>query len=259
MYRAVPKDGCAWITGASSGIGRALALHLAGQGWRVAVTARRAEALRALAAAHPEQIFAYPGDVTDAARMAEIVADIEREHRLALAVLNAGVYALGEERGPWRAEAAWRSIEINLGGVIRCLDPVLAAMLARRQGQIAIVASLAGYGGIPGSTAYGASKSALITMAEALRLTYQPAGLTIQVVNPGFVATPMTAPNPYPMPFMMEAEDAARVIAKGLARGGFEIAFPRRLVWPMKAAALLPYALWLPLMRYATRRATSKI
>lgn len=253
MTRARPQDGIAWVTGASAGIGRALALRLAGQGFRVAVTARRADALHALAAEAPG-LCAYPGDVTDAARMAEIVNSIERdEGPIALAVLNAGVYDPAERAG-FSREKVWRTIEANLGGAVACLDPLLPPMLARGRGQIALVASLAGYGGIPGSLAYGSAKAAMITMAEALALTYADAGLTIQVVNPGFVATAMTAANDYPMPFMMSPEAAATRIAAGLARGGFEIVFPRRLVWPMKLAGLLPYPVWLKLMAGATRR-----
>ena len=252
MYRAKAGDGVVWVTGGSAGIGRALALRFAAQGYRVAVTARRRDALALLAT--ETGITAYPGDVTDAARMVEIVAAIEREQGpIALAVLNAGVYHLAERDG-FDAGLVWRTIESNLGGAIRCLDPLLAAMLQRGRGQIAIVGSLAGYGGIPGSLAYGSAKAAMITMGEALRLTYAPRGLTIQVVNPGFVETAMTAPNDYPMPFMMSAAQAAARIATGLANGGFEIAFPLRLAWTMKAAALLPYFLWLPLMSLATRR-----
>ena len=253
MTRARPEDGVAWVTGASAGIGRALAVRLAGQGFRVAATARRADALAALAAEEP-RIVAYPGDVTDPGRMADIVETIEREQgSIALAVLNAGVYQPAERDGFDQA-GVWRTIEANLGGAIACLDPLLPRMVAHGRGQIAIVASLAGYGGIPGSLAYGSAKAAMITMAEALALTYAEAGLTIQVVNPGFVATAMTAPNDYPMPFIMSPDAAATRIAAGLATGGFEIAFPRRLVWPMKLAGLLPYALWLPLMARATRR-----
>ena len=192
MTRARPEDGIAWVTGASAGIGRALALKLAGQGYRVAATARRADALAALAAEEPH-IVAYCGDVTEPARMAKIIGRIEREQGpIALAVLNAGVYEPAERDGFERARV-WRTIEGNLGGTVACLDPLLPAMLARGRGQIAIVASLAGYGGIPGSLAYGAAKAAMITMAEALALTYSDAGLTIQVVNPGFVRTAMTA------------------------------------------------------------------
>ena len=258
MFRAAPTDGVAWVTGASAGIGRALALRLAGQGWCVAVTARRANALAALVAEAGGEdggrVIAYPGDVTDGARMAAIVAAIEaREGPLALAILNAGFYD-PRERDGFDAAVALRTIDANLGGLTRCLDPLLRAMVPRSRGQIAVVASLAGYGGVPGSLAYGASKAAMITVAEALRLTYAPAGLTIQVVNPGFVRTAMTAANDYPMPFMMDADAAAARILAGLARGGFEIAFPRRLAWTMKAARLLPYAAWLRLMARATAR-----
>ena len=255
--RPRPADGVAWVTGASAGIGRALATRLAEQGWHVAVTARRADLLASLAAAQPG-IRAYPGDVTDARRMAEIIDEIEHDMGpIALAVLNAGVYDLAERDG-FERERVWRTIEQNLGGAVGCLDPLLPRMLARGRGQIALVASLAGYGGIPGSLAYGAAKSAMITMAEALRLTHAEAGLKIQVVNPGFVATAMTARNDYPMPFMMSAEAAARRIGAGLERGGFEIAFPKRLAWPAKAARLLPYPLWFRLMAMAARRVRGK-
>ena len=255
-YRAKPESGVVWITGASTGIGRALVLRFAEQGFRVAATARRADRLLDLEAAAHGRIFAFPGDVTDLAHMREIVSTIDGDlGPISLAILNAGVYDLAAERGRFGAELSWQTIEVNLGGVVRCLDPVLAAMLGRRRGQIAIVASLAGYGGIPGSAAYGSAKSALITLAEALRLTYGPHGITVQVVNPGFVDTEMTAANDYSMPFMMSAEAAAARIVRGLDKGGFEIAFPRRLVWTMKAANLLPYHLWLPLMARVTQRA----
>ena len=255
-YRARPQDGIAWITGASTGIGRALALHLVEQGFRVAVTARRADLLQDLESASRGRIVAFPGDVTNLASMREIVAAIDADlGPICLAVFNAGFYDLAAERALFDADAAWRTIEVNLGGVMRCLDPVLAAMLDRRRGQIAVVASLAGYGGIPGSAAYGAAKAGLISFAEAMRLTHAAQGITVQVINPGFVETAMTAPNNYPMPFMITAEQAATRINRGLASGGFEIAFPRRLVWTMKAAKLLPYRLRLPLMERATRRA----
>lgn len=253
-FRAQPKDGVAFVTGASSGIGRAVALLLARRGFTVAVSARRAAELDALAAQDP-RIFAFPGDVADASGMAAIIAAIEAAHGpVVLAFLNAGVYFPGERDG-FDAEIAWRTFEVNVGGVINCLGPLLAAMEARGRGQIAITSSLAGYGGIPGSMAYGASKAALIYMAEVLRMTHEAAGLTIQIVNPGFVETPMTEPNSdFEMPFIMSAERAAKIICDGFERSGFEIAFPRRLAYVFKAARLLPYALLLPLMRRMTRR-----
>ncbi len=254
MFRATPRDGIAWVTGASAGIGRAVALRLAADGFRVAATARRAAELEALAAEAPGRIFAYPGDITGRAAMAAVVAAIEAaQGPIALALLNAGVYSLAERDG-FDPALVWSTVETNLGGTVNCLGPLLAAMVPRGRGQIALVASLAGYRGIPGSLAYGASKSAVITMAEALRLTYAARGLTIQVVNPGFVRTAMTDANPYPMPFIMEADAAARRVCGGLRRGGFDIAFPRRLAWPARFAAALPYGLFFPLMRRASRR-----
>jgi NAD(P)-dependent dehydrogenase (short-subunit alcohol dehydrogenase family) len=254
-FRARPCDGAALVTGASSGIGRAVALRLAEQGFTVAATARRAAELAALARESP-RIFSFPGDVADDAAMAATIAAVEAAHGpIALAFLNAGVYFPAERGRKFDAGLARRTFEVNVGGVINCLGPLLAAMERRGGGQIAVTSSLAAYGGVPGSLAYGASKAALIYMAEVLRMTHEPLGLTIQVVNPGFVATPMTAPNAdFDMPFIMSAEDAAKIICEGFETGGFEIAFPRRLAWTFKAARLLPYPLFFPLMRRVTRR-----
>ena len=251
---AHPDDGVVWITGAGRGIGRELALRLARDGFRVAATARTAASLDQLAWANPGRITAFPGDVADAAGMRDIVGAIESGlGPISLAVLNAGVYDT-EERGPFDAAVAWRTIDINLGGTLRCVDPLLKVMLPRRRGHIVLTASLAGYGGIPGSIAYAASKAALINVGEGLRLTYERKGIKVQVVNPGFVDTAMTAANDYPMPFMIDAESAARLIAAGLRGNAFEITFPRRLAWLVKGARLLPYPLWMPLMSRATKR-----
>ncbi len=255
MFRANPTHGLAWVTGASSGIGRAAAIELARRGYKVAATARRKPELAALAGEF-ENIFSFPGDIAERAQMAAIVEDIEAAHGpIALAFLNAGVF-FPAEGDRFSAALASRTFEVNVGGAVNCLEPVLAAMERRGRGQIAINGSLAGYGGIPGSTAYGAAKAALIYMAEALKLAYEPKGVAVQIVNPGFVATDMTAYNTYfDMPFLMESERAAKIICDGFERAGFEIAFPRRLAYAFKAARLLPYALFFPLMARATRRA----
>jgi len=258
VYRASPADGCVWITGASSGIGRAVALELARGGYKVAATARRVDALGELAAMDGS-IHAFPGDVTDRAKMASLVPEIEaRLGPIALGFLNAGLY-LPAERDSFSPELIANTFEVNIGGTVNCLAPLFEAMRKRRRGQIAITSSLAGYGGIPGSTAYGATKAASINMAEALHLTLDDEGLNVQIVNPGFVATAMTAHNDFfDMPFLMTADEAAKVICSGFKRGGFEITFPRRLAWTFKAARLLPYPLYLPLMKRATRRALKK-
>ncbi len=257
-FRACPADGVAFVTGASSGIGRAVAARLAEQGYTVAVSARRAAELDALAKTAP-RIFSFPGDTTDAGAMSAVIAAVEAAHGpIALAFLNAGVYFPAERERIFDAGLARRTFEVNVGGTINCLGPLLDSMKGRGRGQIAITASLAGYGGIPGSLAYGASKAALIYMAEVLRMGCAPGGLTIQIVNPGFVETPMTAPNEYGMPFIMSAESAARIICAGFSNGGFEIAFPRRLAYVFKVARLLPYSLLFPLMRRAARRASGE-
>jgi NAD(P)-dependent dehydrogenase (short-subunit alcohol dehydrogenase family) len=254
-FRASPGEGVAWVTGASSGIGRAVAIELARRGYRVAATARRDALLDELAASEP-RVYSFPGDLTERDKTTSLVGAIEAAHGpIALAFLNAAVY-FPSERGAFDAALAWRTFDINVGGTINSLAPVLSAMTLRGKGQIAITSSLAGYGGIPGSLAYGSTKAALIYMAEALRLTYQDAGLRIQIVNPGFVRTAMTDHNTsFRMPFIIDADAAARIICDGFERGGFEITFPRRLAYAFKAARLLPYPLFFALMERATRRA----
>jgi hypothetical protein len=161
--------------------------------------------------------------------MTRLVGEIEDCHgQIVLAFLNAGVYFIAE-RDKFSADVVWRTFEINVGGTVNCLDPVLATMEQRGSGHIALNASLAGYGGIEGSLAYGSTKAALIYMAEALKLTYERAGLTIQIVNPGFVHSEMTAQNDFKMPFIMDADRAAKIICDGFEKGGFEITFPRTL------------------------------
>ncbi|MCI0599043.1 MAG: SDR family NAD(P)-dependent oxidoreductase [Beijerinckiaceae bacterium] len=253
MYRARPNDGIAWVTGASSGIGRAVALELARRGFKVAATARRAAELDSLAKA-ARSIFSFPGDTTSRAAMAAMVEQIETAHGpIALAFLNSGIYLIAELDG-FSAEVVWRTFETNVGGTVNCLDPVLAAMERRGMGQIALTSSLAGYGGIARSAGYGSAKAALIYMAESLNLTYGHAGITIQIVNPGFVHTPMTARNNFKMPFIMSADRAAKIICDGFEKSGFEIAFPRRLAYAFKAMCVLPYALYFSAMARAAKR-----
>ncbi|MFO1148796.1 MAG: SDR family NAD(P)-dependent oxidoreductase [Alsobacter sp.] len=255
-YRATPGDGVAWVTGASSGIGRAVALELARRGFTVVATARREAELQALAAdpAAAGRIVIETGDVTDASGIAGIVFGMQERHGpLALAFLNAGTY-FPDKGVDFDAELVKRTFDINIGGVANCLEPVLKVMKARGKGQVAVNASVAGYGGLPKSAAYGPSKAALINMCASLRFSLVHAGITMQVVCPGFVGTPLTAKNDFPMPFLIPADDAARRICDGFAKGGFEIAFPRRMAWLLKALNLLPYRLYFPLVGRALGR-----
>jgi NAD(P)-dependent dehydrogenase (short-subunit alcohol dehydrogenase family) len=253
-----PQDGVAWITGASSGIGEAVALELAQRGWTVAITARRLDLLEAIAdgaAGLPGRIVAHAGDVTDAAAMRTVVDGIEHVHGpIALAFLNAGVAPYSKD-APLDLGALESAVEVNLYGVARSLFPVLERMKPRKRGQIVVTASVAGYGGLPGGPAYGASKAAAIHLCEALKLDCDPLGIRVQMVNNGFVDTEMTRRHSYKMPLLMPAEEAARRVVDGIARGGFEITFPRRMTWPLKLVNLLPYPLYFALMqRFASRR-----
>ena len=250
--RARPEDGDAWVTGASAGIGRAVALKLADRGWRVHVTARSEDDLAALAEARPGRIVPRPGDVTDAAAMRRIVGEIEAERPLALALLNAGVYF------PMKAQAfdagkACRTFEVNLCGAANGLDPVLKAMIARGKGHVALTASVAGYRGLPDAAAYSASKAGLIAMAESLALDLMDLGVRLSVVNPGFVETEATSVNDFEMPFLMQPDDAAERIVRGLERPGFEIAFPRIFVRFLRLVGMLPNRLYFRAWRAMSR------
>lgn len=253
--RMTPQDGCAWITGASSGIGRSVALELARRGWTVAATARRLselEALAADAAGLKGRIVAHPGDVTDREGMASLADTIETMHGpLALAFFNAGV-APYVRAGALDVDAFRQAMEINFMGAVNGLAPAIERMAARGQGQVAVNASVAGYGGLPRAAAYGASKAAAIHMCEALKFDCDNLGITLQVVNPGFIDTPLTRKNDFPMPFLMTMDEAGRRAVDGFERGGFEINFPRRLAWILKAINLLPYPLYFGLIAWGT-------
>lgn len=230
------------VTGASSGIGEALALEYAGPGVALALTGRdgaRLEAVAALCRGRGATVTAAVLDVTDRAAMADWLAAVDAAAPVDLVVANAGISA-GTGEGTETAEQARRIMAVNWDGVLNTLHPLLPAMRARRRGQIALMASLAGFRGLPGAPAYCASKAAVRIYGESLRGELAAEGIGVTVICPGFVKSRMTAVNRFPMPFLMETEDAARTIRRGLARNRPRIAFP----WPMAAAvwllALLP-------------------
>lgn len=245
----------AWITGASTGIGAELAKRLAADGCRVAVSARGADRLRQLADHHDDgRIIPVPVDVTDPASVAAGFSDITAAFGGApdLVVLNAGFFEPMAARD-FSAELFRRHIDVNLMGVVQVLDAVLPAMLKAGRGQIAIVASVSGYRGLPKAVAYGATKAALINMTESLRVELAPKGIVVQIVNPGFIDTPMTKDNDFPMPFLMPVDKAVDAFMRGLKRGQFEITFPKRFTWQLKLLRILPYWLYFPLIRRATK------
>jgi short-subunit dehydrogenase len=231
-----------WITGASSGIGEEVARELARRGARVCATARRADALEELAASQPG-IAAHPGDITDPDSMRSVVAAITAEHgHIDIALLNAGTYRpiLPEE---FSAELFRPHIEVNVMGTVNCIEAVLPGMRARGRGRIAVVASVTGFAALPMASAYGATKAFLISMADSLRadLAGERSGVRVTVVAPGFVTTSLTEQNDFEMPFVIEADEAARIIVDGLEAGRDEIAFPRRMSFAMKLIGR-----WLP-------------
>ena len=260
LPRMQPGDGVAWITGASSGIGEAVALELAQRGWTVAITARRLDQLEDVARRAeglPGRIVAHTGDVTDSASMKAVIDGIESvQGPIALAFLNAGIAP--DSGGVLDIEAFERIIAVNLVGAARGLSAVLERMAPRGRGQIALNASIAGYGGLPGASAYGVSKAAAIHLCETLKFDCDKRGIRLQLVNPGWVDTPLTRCKDVPMPFIMSPAEAARRIVDGFERAGFEVTFPRRLSWLMKAINLLPYPAYFWLIGKAARRSGTK-
>ncbi len=242
----------AWIIGASTGIGAALAQDLLARGARVAVSARRREPLDALSKAHPGRVLVLPLDVNDApaldAASHTIVAGFGT---LDLVVFMAGDY---QPMRAWNIDlaATRRMVETNVMGYFNGLAAVVPLMLSQGAGTIALVSSVAGYRGLPKGLVYGPTKAAIINLAEALYLDLQPKGLGVCVVNPGFVRTPLTAINEFRMPALIEPEVAAREILAGLERGEFAIHFPKRFTRVLGLLRLLPAGLYFAAIRRMT-------
>jgi short-subunit dehydrogenase len=231
------------ITGASSGIGRALAKALAAKGARVGATARRADLLDGLVRevqATGGTIEAVAADVSDRTVLGEAIRGLEaRLGPTDLLIANAGV-AVPSGVGPGHVDAVERMTRVNFLGVVYAFDAVLGGMLARRSGHLVAVSSLAAYKGLPGSAGYCASKSAVNAYCESLRIELRPRGVAVTCVCPGFIATEMTAGNPRPMPLLMTADETARRIVTALRRKPAVFDFP----WPMRFAMWL--AKWVP-------------
>lgn len=239
-----------WLVGASTGIGRALAERLHALGAVVIVSARQAEALNAFAAERPGSL-ALPLDVTDR-QAVRAAADVV----LAGGPPDLVCYCAGHYQA-MRAtamdmQALLHHHEVNTVGALHVLDAITQGMVARRQGHISLVSSVAGFRGLPLSLAYGPTKAALINLTETLYLDLRPQGLGVSVINPGFVDTPLTAHNDFHMPALISPDAAAQAIVQGWSRGAFEIHFPKRLTCVMKLMRLLPYRWYFPLIRRIT-------
>jgi short-subunit dehydrogenase len=236
-----------WITGAGSGIGEALALRLAAHGHTVIASGRRLEPLAALAT-RQSSIMPLAVDVTDRVAIARAVSGLGV---IDTAILCAGIHTPTPAQS-FDAGVVRDLMETNLMGAVHCVEALLPAMIARGSGHLVLVASVAGYRGLPTAGGYSASKAGLIALAESLKLDLDGSGVRVSLINPGFVDTPLTRQNPFPMPDLITAEQAADAILRGLKTGRFETAFPFRFALIMKLLRLLPDRLYFALMHKAT-------
>ena len=244
----------AWIIGASGAICGEVARRLAASGVTVAATARPSEKLDALAAAS-YKIKAFPADVLDASALKACVAKIESElGTIDLALFGAGMYVPFDIRNI-DVEGFHRTMALNVDGVINGIAAVLPSMIQRKSGHIAIMGSLFGYSGWPGNGAYGASKAALINLAESLRLELEGEGVAVTLINPGFVDTPLNASyDPKKKLYVMSKERCARKILEKLGGKPYEIAFPPQVEGFLKTVRSLPRSVSFPLIRWFTKR-----
>ncbi|MCF4099144.1 SDR family NAD(P)-dependent oxidoreductase [Maritalea mediterranea] len=236
-----------WITGASTGIGRALAKKLDADGALVSVSARSEEKLQTLES-EGQNIRAFPLDVTDQETVNATIDMVAAQAPIDYVVLGAGAWTIMDsdqmEIGPIRT-----GMEVNYFGTINAVHKLIPMMKERHAGHISIIASVAGYRGLPRSVAYSPTKAALINLAEILKVELEPHNIGVSIINPGFVDTPLTQDNPFPMPGIITPEQAADAIYKALAKGKFEISFPFGFTLLMKVLRVAPNWLYLFVMR----------
>ena len=232
------------ITGASSGIGTALARHYAGHGAVLGLISRRKAELEQLTAQLPCPALVYATDVWDAAALRAAAADfIARQGCPDIVIANAGVSIGTLTEFAADTPVFQEVIDVNLMGMINTFQPFVAAMRAAGRGALVGIASVAGYRGLPGAAAYCASKAAAISYLESLRIELAPNGIKVITICPGYIATPMTAQNPYPMPFLLSADAAARKIATLINRGRSFAVIPWQMAIVARVLRALP--IWL--------------
>ena len=239
-----------WVIGASSGIGEARVRALFQKGARVALSSRRVDRLEAIAQGYPkEDYLILPVDVMREADVQDAYQKIEKEWGgVDLLLFVSGIYI------PMRADTfnmtnAQKTVDSNILGPMRAVATVLPAMLNRSSGHIAIVGSVAGYSGLPKALAYGPTKAAMINFCETLFYDLQPKGIGVHMISPGFVETEATAQNDFEMPALISATTAANEILDGIARGEFDIHFPKRFSGFLKFLRLLPYPIYFWILR----------
>ncbi len=242
-----------WITGASSGIGKSVAEKFANEGWKVAVSARRKELLDELA--KNPNIVSFPLDVTNRNQINEVFKNIlDNFGELDICLFSSGTYEPKDEQNI-DPDKIKNVINVNFIGVIDCVKSVERYFKDKKSGHISIVSSIAGYRGLPNSSGYGPSKAALTNFSESIYFDFKKFGVRVSVVSPGFIKTPLTDKNEFPMPFLKTPEYAAEKIFNGLVKSSaFEIHFPKGLTLTLKFLRILPYRLYLFLVEKLVKR-----
>ena len=247
------NDKTIWITGGSTGIGRALALKFANNGWNVAVSARRENLLRELEKSN-QNIFSYPLDVTNKDNCREVFQNINAKFKnIDISFFSTGTWDPKKEKDI-DVEQIENVMKVNFFGTLNCIKSVEEYYRKRGSGHISIVSSIAGYRGLPNSTGYGPSKSALNNLAESLYFDFKRYGVRVSLISPGFIKTPMTDKNDFKMPFLKTVDYAAEKIFKGLTKTNeFEIHFPKQLTLILKFLKILPNSWYLSLVSRLTK------
>jgi len=242
-----------WITGGSTGIGKALAIKFASKGWNVAVSARRAELLNELSNSY-ENISSFPLDVTNKEKCKEVFNEIKNKYEnIDVCFFSTGTWDPKKEKDI-DVEQMEDVFQINFFGTVNCIKAVEQYFRDKRNGIITIVSSIAGYRGLPNSTGYGPSKSALNNLAESLYFDFKRYNVRVCLVSPGFIKTPMTDKNDFKMPFLKTPEYAAEKIYDGLVnKNVFEIHFPKSLTITLKLLSLLPSKIYFGLVGKLTK------
>ena len=242
-----------WITGASSGIGKSLALKFANEGWQVAASARREDLLNQLSESN-QNISPFPLDVTSRENCEEIFEKIKNKFEsIDTCFFSTGTWDPKKEK-EIDIDQMKRVMEVNFFGTLNCIKAVEMYFKEKKNGNISIVSSIAGYRGLPNSTGYGASKAALNNLAESLYFDFGRYNVRVSLISPGFIKTPMTDKNKFKMPFLKTPEFAAEKIYNGLINGSsFEIDFPKELTLILKFLKILPDSVYFKLIRKLTK------
>ena len=238
-----------WITGGSSGIGKSLAYKFANEGWEVAISARREELLNEISKSN-NNIHSFPLDVLDSESCVNVFNKIiNKLENIDIAFFSTGIHDPKSEKN-LNLQKIRTIMETNFFGTINCVNSVYSYFKEKKSGHISIVSSVAGYRGLPAGGAYCASKAALTNYAESLYFDMKRFNVRVSVVSPGFIKTPMTDQNDFPMPMIASAEFAANEIFKGLTKSNsFEIHFPKKFTFIMKLLKIMPNWLYLRLVK----------